>query len=137
MTATTVAAGFLAGAVAVGAAFLAIAVLVSTLAREKTHALGGVLLVWVWFVLVHDLLALGVVAAFELPEAVLSVFVLTNPTSIFRVLVLGQLGTTAGSGFAAVLSTTGLSTPGLVAALLAWCVLPVAAAGLLVSRRRL
>jgi Cu-processing system permease protein len=128
---------FLAGAVAVGAAFLAIAVLVSTLAREKTHALGGVLLVWVWFVLVHDLLALGVVAAFELPKAVLSLFILTNPASIFRVLVLSQLGTTAGSGFAAILSVTGLSTPGLVAALLAWCVLPVAAAGLLVSRRRL
>jgi Cu-processing system permease protein len=128
---------FLAGAVAVGAAFLAIAVLVSTLAREKTHALGGVLLVWVWFVLVHDLLALGVVAAFELPGAVLSAFVLTNPASIFRVLVLGQLGTAAGSGFAAVFSATGLSTPGLLAALLAWCVLPVAAAGLLVSRRRL
>jgi len=33
---------------------------------------------WVWFVLVHDLIALGVVAAFELPDAVLSAFVFSN-----------------------------------------------------------
>jgi len=44
--------------------------------------------VWVWFVLVHDLIALGVVAAFELPDAVLSAFVFSNPVSTFRVLVL-------------------------------------------------
>lgn len=128
---------FLAGAVAVGAAFLAVAVLVSTLAREKTHALGGVLLVWVWFVLVHDLLAMGVVAAFELPEVALTGLVLLNPASVFRVLVLSQLGTTAGGGFAAALATTSLSTGLLVASLAAWTVGPLAAAAVLVRRRRL
>ncbi|WP_336136683.1 ABC transporter permease [Natronomonas amylolytica] len=127
---------FLGGAVAVGAAFLALSLLVSTVAREKTHALGLALLVWVWFVLVHDLLALGVVAAFDLPGTVLTGFVLANPASVFRVLVLGQLGTTAGSGFTAALATTSLSTGLLVASLVAWCVVPVAAAAVLVRRRR-
>lgn len=128
---------FLGGAVAVGAAFLAIAVLVSTVAREKTHALGAALLVWVWFVLVHDLLSMGVVAAFELPEAALTGLVLLNPASVFRVLVLSHLGTTAGGGFTAALATTGLSSGLLVASLAAWVIGPVSAAAVLVRRRRL
>lgn len=128
---------FLGGAVAVGAAFLALSLLVSTVAHEKTHALGLALLVWVWFVLIHDLLALGVVAAFSLSDTVLTGFVLANPAGVFRVLVLSQLGTTAGSGFTAALSTTSLSTGLLVASLLAWCVVPVAAAAVLVRRRRI
>jgi len=129
--------GFLVGAVGAGAAFLAIAVLLSTVAREKTHALGAALLVWVWFVLVHDLIALGVVAAFELPDAVLSALVFSNPVSAFRVLVLSGLGTTAGGGFTAVLAGSGLSTASLAAALAAWCVVPIAVAARLVRRRRL
>jgi Cu-processing system permease protein len=129
--------GFLVGAVGAGAAFLAIAVLLSTVAREKTHALGAALLVWVWFVLVHDLIALGVVAAFELPDAVLSAFVFSNPVSTFRVLVLSGLGTTAGGGFTAVLTGSGLSTASLAVALVAWCVVPIAVAARLIRRRRL
>ncbi|WP_256370412.1 hypothetical protein [Halorubrum ezzemoulense] len=35
----------------------------------------------VWFVLVHDLLALGTVAATEPPDAALSALVLSNPVS--------------------------------------------------------
>lgn len=57
--------------------------LVSTLAREKTHALGGVLLVW--FVIVHDLLALGVVAAFQ--SAPRTVEALTYHQHLYRVTV--------------------------------------------------
>ena len=129
--------GFLGGAVAVGAAFLAVALLLSTVAREKTHALGSALLVWVWFVLVHDLLALGIVAAAELPDAALSALVLSNPVSAFRVFVLSGLGTTAGGGFTAVLAGSGLSATSLAASLVAWSVVPVAVAARLVRRRRL
>ncbi|TKX75223.1 ABC transporter permease [Halorubrum sp. GN11_10-6_MGM] len=129
--------GFLGGTVAVGAAFLGVALLLSTVAREKTHALGAALLAWVWFVLVHDLLALGVVAAFELPDAALSALVYANPVSAFRVLVLSGLGTTAGGGFTAVLAGSGLSAGSLSLALVAWCLVPVAVAGVLVRRRRL
>ena len=129
--------GFLGGTAAVGAGFLAVALLLSTVAREKTHALGAALLAWVWFVLGHDLLALGVVAAAELPDAALSALVLSNPVSAFRVLVLSGLGTTAGGGFTAVLAGSGLSTVSLSLALVAWCVVPVAVAARLVRRRRL
>lgn len=125
---------FLFGAVGVGLAFLSLSVLVSTLAAEKTHALGGVLLAWVWFVFVHDLLALAVVASLRLPDAVRSAFVLANPADVFRVLVLTGVETTGG-GVAAVFAETGLSVPVLALALLAWCLVPVLLAGRLVRRR--
>ena len=129
--------GFLGGTLGVGAAFLAVALLLSTVAREKTHALGATLLAWVWFVLVHDLLALGVVAAVDLPGAALSALVYANPASAFRVLVLSGLGTTAGGGFTAVLAGSALSTVSLAASLVAWCVAPILVAARLVRRRPL
>lgn len=127
---------FLVGAVGVGLAFLAVSVLVSTVAREKTHALGLSLLVWVWFVFVHDLLALGVVAALEVSDRVVSAFVLLNPAAVFRVLVLTQVRTTGG-GMAAVFADASLSMPVLLLALVAWSVVPLAAASVLVDRRSL
>lgn len=128
---------FVVGAVGLALVFLAIAILVSTVAREKTHALGASLLVWAWFVLVHDLLALGLISAFHLPDFALEAMILTNPAGVFRVLVLGWLDAGGGAGFAAVIASTGLSTPVLLGALVCWIVLPIAIAGKLIGRRRL
>lgn len=125
---------FLLGAVGLGLAFLALSILVSTLAAEKTHALGGVLLLWVWFVFIHDLVALGMIASFELPDAVLSAFVLANPVDVFRVLVLQHAGM-GGSGLGAIFADTGLSVPVLVGAMLVWCLVPVLVAGRQIRRR--
>ncbi|WP_254545748.1 ABC transporter permease [Halomarina pelagica] len=124
------------GTVALGLAFLAMSVLVSSVAVEKTHALGVALLVWVWFVFGHDLVALGLVAWIELPPGVLSAFVLANPVDVFRVLVLSGIDSTGG-GMAAVVANTDLSTPVLALAALAWIVAPVAVAARAVRRRSL
>ncbi|MXV63204.1 ABC transporter permease subunit [Natronorubrum sp. JWXQ-INN-674] len=129
--------GFLVGTVGLGLAFLSMGVLLSTLAAEKTHALGFALLLWAWFVLVHDLLALGLIAAFGLSETAVSAIVLANPTGIFRALVLGTLGAGGDAGFAALLADTGLSSGVLAAALAAWIVLPTALATVAIRRRRL
>lgn len=136
VTAWSAFATFLVAAVGLGLAFLAIAVLVSSLARAKTHALGLVLIIWLWFILIHDLIALGVVAALSLPEAVLTGLVLANPADVFRVIVLSQLGTTAGGGIDAAVAETGLSMSLLVGSLVAWIVVPVAIAAFVIRRRR-
>ncbi len=128
---------FMLGAIALGLSFLAIALVLSSLAREKTHALGGALVVWAWFVLVHDLLALGVIAAFRLSDAAVAALVLSNPAGVFRILVLGMLGAGGDAGFATVMSAAGLSYPVLVAAMIAWIVIPLIVAGVLIQRRRL
>ncbi|WP_396613618.1 ABC transporter permease (plasmid) [Haloferax sp. S1W] len=126
----------LVGAVCLGLAFLALSVLVSTVAAEKTHALGIALLVWVWLVFGYDLAALGLVAGFDLPNVVLSGLVLANPLDIFRVFVLSGINA-AGSGLAAVVADTNLSTPTLVAGALAWVAAPVGVATRLIRRRSL
>lgn len=128
--------GFVLTAIGLALTFLAISVLISTLAAEKTHALGLVLVVWLVYVLVYDLLALGVIATFDLPSTVLSGLVLANPVDIFRVFVLSGVETTGG-GFAAVFADTGLSVPTLVIALGIWNVVPVLLAGRVVRRRSL
>lgn len=121
---------------AVGAAlaFLGVSVLASALAGEKTRALGGALAAWVWFVLVHDLVALGAVASFGLPQWMVGVAVLANPADLFRVLVLRVVPSTAG-GIAGVLNAASLSMPTLVAALAVWVVVPVGAAVVALRRR--
>jgi Cu-processing system permease protein len=123
------------GAVALGLAFLGVSVLVSTLAAAKTHALGGVLLVWVWFVFGHDLAALGLVAATDLPGSALSALVVANPATAFRLLVLS--GSAASGPLAAVVSSTALTPAVLTLALGAWAVVPVAVAARLAGRRSL
>ncbi|MEM4782265.1 MAG: ABC transporter permease subunit [Halalkalicoccus sp.] len=127
--------GFVLASTGAGLAFLAIALVVSTLAREKAHALGGSLLAWAWFVLVHDLLALGVIGAFDLPDAAIAAMVLSNPVSVFRLLALAPLSTGGDGGFAAVFAASDLSVGLLVGALLAWIALPVTLAATLVGRR--
>jgi len=121
-------------AVAAGCAFLGVGVLASALAAEKTHALGAALAAWVWFVLVHDLAALGLVATLDLPSWTVGAAVLLNPADLFRVLVLRTVPTTAG-GIAGVLEATSLGGAVLLAALAAWTVLPVAGAVLAFRRR--
>ncbi|WP_353634939.1 ABC transporter permease [Halobacterium sp. NMX12-1] len=121
-------------AVAAALAFLGVGVLASALASEKTRALGAALAAWVWFVLVHDLVALGAVASFDLPQWVVSVAVLANPADLFRVLVLRTVSTTAG-GIAGVLTGAGLSQGVLLAALAAWILVPVTGAVVALGRR--
>ncbi|MFC7156768.1 ABC transporter permease [Halomarina halobia] len=125
---------FLLGAIALGLSFLAIGVLVSTLAAERTRALGAALLVWVWFVFGHDLAALGLVAGVDLPDPVLSALVLSDPAAVFRVLVLSGVDSTGG-GLAAVVANTTLSGPALALAALAWVVAPVAVAAVAIRWR--
>lgn len=124
----------LVGAVSLALAFLSIGVLVSTMAAEKTHALGLVLLAWVWFAFVHDLVALAAVAALDLPGVALTAFVLANPADLFRVLVLSSVQTTGG-GLVAAVANTSLSVPVLVTGLFAWIILPTIMAARLVRRR--
>ena len=128
-------AGFLLATVGLGAVFLALAVLLSTLAGEKAHALGLALLAWAWFVLVHDLLALGVIAATSLPDAAVSALLLANPTGIYRALVLGGLGAAGDAGYAGVIAEAGFGDGALLVALIVWIVVPIGLATLAIRRR--
>lgn len=123
-------------AVLMGSAVLAVAVLVSTLVAEKAHALGVALALWLWMALLHDLVALGVVATLDADGTAVATSVLLNPVDCFRVLALSQVDVVAG-GFGAVMAQAGLSVPVVGAALVGWSVAPIALASRAIRWRRL
>jgi Cu-processing system permease protein len=122
------------GALACGLAFLAVGVLLSALAGETTHALGGSLLAWLYFVLLHDLAAVALLAGTGLGGTAATLLALANPVDLFRIAVLSGLPATGG-GLSAVLPTTGLSVPVVAAGFLAWIALSLAGTGRLLARR--
>lgn len=119
--------------VAVGVVALTAGVVVSAAATEKARALGAALLLWVWLVVVHDLLAVGLLTAVAVPGEVVTALLLANPADLYRVAALGALPTASAEG--TTLAAAGLS-PGLAAlALAGWTVLLVALGAVLFARR--
>ena len=104
--------------------------------REKAHALGVALALWLWMALLHDLVALGVIATLDAGGTAVAAAVLLNPVDCFRVLALSQVDVVAG-GFGAVMAQAGLAVPVVGAALLGWTVAPIALASRAIYRRRL
>ncbi len=123
--------GFMLSAILMGMAFLSLAVLVSVLAASKTAASGAAIALWFAFVLVYDLVLLGVLVLTEgaLPAALVSGLLLLNPADVFRVLNVFSLEEVKTLyGLATVASDT-LTAPWLLAAVMgAWIVAPLALA---------
>ncbi|MFB6255028.1 MAG: ABC transporter permease [Halobacteriaceae archaeon] len=121
--------------IGLGLVFLALATLVSVPVTQRTHALGISLIAWLWFVLVHDLVALGIVTMLGLRGWALSLLVLLNPVDIFRILILQNAGA-RGAPFTAVFAETGLSMPILIVGLIAWILVPISLAAYLIQYRQ-
>ncbi|WP_281193784.1 ABC transporter permease [Halorubrum sp. F4] len=126
---------FLAATVAVAVALLGVGVAISALAPTSTFALAGALLVWVWTALVHDLLALGVLSAFEGAGDLVAAMVVSNPVATYRLLALAPTEA-ASAGLAAALEGSGLSTGILLASLLVWVVLAGIVSAVALRRKR-
>ncbi|MFB6187667.1 MAG: ABC transporter permease, partial [Halobacteriaceae archaeon] len=121
--------------IGLGLVFLALATLVSVLVTKRTHALGISLIAWLWFVFVHDLVALGIVTMLGLRGWALSLLVLLNPVDIFRILILQNAGA-RGAPFTAVFAESGLSMPILIVGLIAWMLVPISLASYLIRYRQ-
>lgn len=131
---------FILTATLLGWVFIAMAYVTSVLVNEKARAAGVALLLWFWFVLVFDLLMLGMLVMNKGSEEGewLSYLLLLNPTDIFRLANI--------AGFEAARNYTGLTyvTGGplfeplaLTAVLLIWVVLPLGLAAWLFNRRNI
>lgn len=127
---------FLLATVAVAVALLGLGVAISAVAPSSTVALAGALLVWAWFALVHDLLALGVLAALDGAGAFVAVAVAANPVSTYRLLALAPTDA-GGAGLAAALDGSGLSVGLLVAVLLGWVAVAVGVAAVALRSKRI
>jgi Cu-processing system permease protein len=130
---------FIVSATLLGWTFLALAYLVSVVTREKARAAGLALLVWFLFVLVYDLVLLGLLVGTEgrVDGGVFRMLLLLNPTDVFRLVnLIGFEETAASSGLLTVFGDQSYSVGLLLGILAAWIVVPLtAAAGLFAARR--
>ncbi|HRG71653.1 MAG TPA: ABC transporter permease subunit, partial [Thauera aminoaromatica] len=80
--------GFMLSSVLLGCAFLSIAVMLSVFAADRTRASGLAIATWFFFVLIFDLLVLGVlvVTAGRWGGEALPYALLFNPADVFRIL---------------------------------------------------
>lgn len=122
--------------------FLSLALLVSTLARRKAKAFGVSLFLWFFFVLLYDLLAIGVTLLLKGSSANLFLFLslFGNPVDLVRVasLIIFDNVTIFGPAGAAVLRFLGgpfLSVLLLVAAILVWVIAPLVFSARLMKRQ--
>ncbi len=130
---------FIASAILLGWAFLALAYLISTVTREKARAAGLALLAWFLFVLIYDLALLGVLVGTEgrVDQGLFRVLLLINPTDVFRLVNLtGFEEAAAASGMLSVVAEQGFSVGRLMGILAAWTVVPLAVAAALFAMRR-
>lgn len=123
-----------------GAVFVAIGYLISALVAERGTAGGIAIGVWLLCVLIYDMALLGLLVVDQgktVSGGVLNALLLANPTDVYRLLNLGSGAAGALSGMGGVAENAALGPAALVAALVAWTLVPLTAAAMVFSRREL
>ncbi len=129
----------MASSMLLGAAFVGLGYLVSTLVRERATAAGLAIALWLFLVVLYDLALLGLLMADQgqsIGQGIFTALMLANPTDAYRIFNL--------TGFEGVRQVTGMAglfegaAPGmgvLLASLGAWLVVPLGAATVIFTRR--
>jgi Cu-processing system permease protein len=116
-----------------GLVFLSLALLLSSLTKRRSTAMGGAVLLWFWFLLIYDIIIFGVLVAVEglptpSPTGGITLpgwfyaFELVNPSATYGFLSQLIISTIPGSGDASLPGfVNGFSTVG---ALLLWLFIP-------------
>lgn len=122
---------FVATSVLLGLAFLSLAVAISVFATSRAGASAVTISLWLFFVLVFDLLILGglVLSGGGAGGEVIPYLLLLNPADVFRVLNLVSLDEVRALNGLATVFPDALSSPGLLLVMMgAWTVVPLALA---------
>ena len=123
--------GFVLSSILLGLVFLSLALFVSVVSRERTRASGFAIALWFGFVLVFDLLLLGLLVASggSFGGQALAYLLLLNPTDIFRILNVFSLDQLRGMHGLVSIVPPALGNPwAMGAAMLAWIAAPLALA---------
>ena len=130
-----------ASSILLGAVFIAIGYLISSLVRERATAAGIAIGVWLTFVVLYDMALLGLLVVDQgrnISSSTLNMLLLANPTDVYRMLTLaGTAGVSAFAGLAGLSNAMTLGATALVAGLLIWILLPLSLAARVFSRREL
>jgi Cu-processing system permease protein len=131
--------GMVLTSVMLGASFVAIGGLASTLVRERATAAGLAVGAWLFFVLLYDTALLGVLVADQgrvLGKPELDALLLLNPTDVYRLFnMTASESVSVYSGMAGPGDPAALPAPVFLAVLAAWVLVPLALA-IAVFRRR-
>ena len=120
--------GFMISSVLLGLAFLSMAVLMSVIARDRTRASGLAIAMWFFFVLVFDLLLLGVLVGTggNFGGDAFAWLLLLNPADVFRILNVFALDDVRTLYGLASIVPPALGSPVVMGGvMLAWIVLPL------------
>lgn len=124
-----------------GAAFVALGTLISTMVGSRSTAAGAAIGVWLGLVVIYDLVLLGVLVLLEgrsLTPGLLTSLLLLNPTDSYRLFNLtGFAGVSILSGMAGLADTVRIAPGVLLGALAAWVVVPLGLAVALFEKREL
>ncbi|AAL54212.1 ABC transporter permease [Brucella melitensis] len=120
-----------------GAVFIAIGFLASTLVRERSTAAGIAIGVWLFFVLIYDAALLVFDQGQTIGSAALNALLLLNPADSYRLLNFGTGQAGALTGMGGMAGNATLSAPALALALGLWAVLPLSLSMLVFSRKEL
>lgn len=131
---------FIVSTTLLGWSFISLAYVVSVRVGEKPIAAGLALAIWFFFVLIFDLMLLGVLVASqgEFNAELLPWLLLLNPTDIYRLLnIVTFSGSTQLSGVLSLGSDLPIGPNGLWLALVLWFVIPLTGAWALFRGRRI
>jgi Cu-processing system permease protein len=134
-------AAMIGSSVLLGAVFVAIGYLVSSLVRDRGTAAGICIGLWLLLVLIYDMALLGILAVDQgrsISAAAVDAMLLLNPTDVYRLFNLtGFANVSSFAGMAGLAQSTTLSAQVLLIALLAWTFVPLGLAAAAFSRREL
>ncbi len=131
----------IAASILLGASFLSLGYLISALVQERATAAGVAIGVWLFLVVIYDMVLLGVLVADQgriITAPLLNGILLFNPTDVYRLLNLtGHENIAMFAGMAGLSDQATLSTSVLLLAQLLWIAVPFGLAALAFNRRAL
>jgi Cu-processing system permease protein len=133
-------ASMLGTSIILGAVFVAIGYLISSIVRDRGTAAGLSVGVWLMMVLVFDMALLGLLVLDQgriISARVLEGLLFLNPTDLYRLANLTGFNVSQFSGMAGLAGTTSSGTTALLAGLLTWMLVPLGLAMTFFTRREL
>ncbi|MDH3974675.1 MAG: ABC transporter permease [Deltaproteobacteria bacterium] len=129
---------FIISAILLGLAFLSLALMISVMVKERSKAIGWVIFFWFFFVLIFDLVLIGILVATEgkISTFLFSALLYANPADLFRLLNLASIESVKTAyGLATITKGKAFSQPFLYGGMFIWIIWPLLA-GYFIFRRR-
>lgn len=119
---------FMFSAILLGLTFLGLALMISVMVKERSKAIGWVIFFWFFFVLIFDLVLIGLLVATEgnVSPTLFSGLLYINPTDIFRLINLTSVkGVKTAYGLATLTKGGLFDQAFLYAGMVLWIALPL------------